>query len=135
VVTTTSTPWGFRCQLLRAHDGDSFWVLADLGFSCRAEVELRLDGVHAPELNQPGGHETAEFANGWLTANTDPVAGRTWPLWISVARTVTAEPGMRQSFTRYVATVWAFNRRDPSQSLNESLNQFLAGHPAWPTGF
>jgi hypothetical protein len=128
------TAWGFRCQLLRPHDGDSFWVLADLGFNCRAQVELRLDGVHAPELAQPGGHETTEFVNGWLTANTRPRA-RVWPLWISVVQTATTEPGMRQSFTRYVATVWPFDRREPGQSLNDLVNAFLTGHPEWPHGF
>jgi endonuclease YncB( thermonuclease family) len=132
-MAASARPWGFRAQITKPHDGDSFWVLADLGFSARAEVELRLDGVHAPELAQQGGPESTDFVNGWLAASMS--AGRRWPLWLEVAQTVTSEPGMRQSFTRYVATVWAFDQRGPGQSLNEATNAFLAGHPDWPSGF
>lgn len=132
-MATLVQPWGFRAQLSRPHDGDSFWVLADLGFGVRAEVELRLDGVHAPELSQQGGQETTDFVNGWLTANASP--GRRWPLWLEVVQTVTTEPGMRQSFTRYVAAVWAYEHRFTGQSLNDLTNAFLAGHPDWPHGF
>lgn len=96
-------------------------------------VELRLDGVHAPELDQQGGRETTDFVNGWMAANLGQ--GRRWPLWLDVVQTTTTEPGMRQSFTRYVATVWAFDRRGPGQSLNEVTSVFLAGHPDWPHGF
>jgi endonuclease YncB( thermonuclease family) len=133
MATTDDRPWGFRAQLARVHDGDSFWVLADLGFGCRAEFELRLDGVHAPELTEPGGRETTEFVNGWLSAQG--AAGRRWPLWLGVTQTTSFEPGMRQSFTRYVATVWAYEHRGPGQSVNELVNIFLSGHPEWPDGF
>lgn len=139
--TTSGTPWGFRGQLLKPHDGDSFWMTLDLGFHVHQEAELRLDGVHAPEIHplQPGGQETLDFVNGWMAGVMGRNQQRDWPFWISVTPTKSYEPAMDMSFTRYVATVWdatqAFNTYiDPDLSLNAAVNTFLSGHPEWPSG-
>jgi hypothetical protein len=127
------SPWSFRATLIRGHDGDSIFVLADLGFSVRAEVELRLKDVRAPELGQPGGQETTDFVNGWLAAKMDPTLR--WPFWIDVEMERTREPDMRMTFTRYVATIWPYSTtRDPVDSLNSVVKTFLSGHPEWPPG-
>lgn len=123
---------GFRAQLSRVHDGDSAFFLADLGFSVRAEVELRLTGVRAPELNQPGGRETTDFVNGWLAAGA--AGNRRWPFWIECLQTSAYEPDLKMTFTRYIATVWLFDQRGLEQSLNYHVNTFLSGHPEWPPG-
>lgn len=131
--TTSSVPWGFRARLVKVHDGDSVFVECDLGFSARHEAEIRLDAVHAPELVQAGGIETREYVSGWMAAHA--AHNRTWPFWIEVVMTTTYEPEMRQSFTRYVGTVWPFDQRNQSVlSLNYSVTVFLSGHPEWPAG-
>src|ERR1700761_6002411 len=115
---SSSTPaWPFRAFLTRPHDGDSFFVLADLGFSTRFEAELRLFGVRAPEIHpmQTGGQETLDFINGWF-AGVAKDGQRRWPLYVEVVATTTYEPQMDMSFTRYVATVWDYD--DRSTSLN-----------------
>jgi endonuclease YncB( thermonuclease family) len=132
IVTTSPELGRFRARLTREHDGDSFWVLADTWFGSRYEPELRLYGVHAPELGQPGGSEALAFVNAWLT--TANSSSRKWPLWIETVMTKTFEPDQRRTFTRYLATVWPFDRRTPAESLNLQLNQFLADHPEWPPG-
>jgi hypothetical protein len=139
-VITQSLPRGFRAALTRPHDGDSFWMLCDTGFDGRHEPELRLLDVHAPELSQPGGHETTSYVNGWLATHSDPT--RHWPFWVDVVRTRTFEPEMKTTFTRYVATVWQFDDNpDGTRSataglltLNTSVTLFLSGHPEWPSG-
>jgi hypothetical protein len=134
-VTTTSLPWGFRGSLTRPHDGDSFFVLFDTGFSGRAEVELRLKDVHAPELGTPGGRETTDYVNWWL-GKAAQASGRKWPLWADVEMTTTYEPDMRMTFTRYVATVYQFEERKDGwpYSLNAEVTVFLASHPEWGGG-
>lgn len=134
--TTTGVPWAFRAAVTRTHDGDSFFVMCDLGFSVRVEVELRLDGVHAPEIRpmQPGGQETTDFINGWLSAVSTREAKRRWPLWVVVTPTHTYEPEMDMTFVRYVATVWEYGKDATADSLNYAVNTFLSGHPEWPSG-
>jgi hypothetical protein len=133
-VTSSSLPWGFRAQLTREHDGDSFWMLCDTGFDGRHEPELRLAGVHAPEIHpvQPGAVDTLAFVNGWLVSVQANDPHRRWPFWVDVVMTSSFEPEMDESFTRFVATVWPFSNR--ATSLNEAVNTFLSGHPEWPSG-
>lgn len=135
-VVRRSLPWGFRAWgPTKAHDGDSFWMMCDSGFGQRYEPELRLDGVHAPEIRplQPGGAETAAFVNGWLAARS--TVTRRWPFWVEIIMETTFEPDMVQTFTRYVGTVWPYDRRgDPDGSLNAAVRLFLADHPEWGGG-
>ena len=82
----------------------------ELTLDVRHEAEIRLDGVHAPELVQAGGIETREYVSGWMAAHM--AKDRTWPFWVEVVMTTTYEPAMRQSFTRYVGTLWPFDQRN-----------------------
>jgi hypothetical protein len=141
---------GYRATMTKPHDGDSFWVLCDTGFSGRAEPELRLLDVHAPELRamrlpprgQPGGGETTSFVSDWMTVAEAQAwrDGVRWYLWVETVMTKVAEPTERQSFTRYLATVWriadhpALGPADPVLSLNHQITTFLSGHPDWPPG-
>lgn len=132
----TTPPRGFRAYLTREHDGDSLWVMCDTAGSHRWEPELRLLGVHAPELDEPGGTETTAFVNGWLrTAATHSAVPRRWPLWVETVLTKGYEPTMRMTFTRYLATVWRFEgQRVYDLSLNAAVTNFLADHPEWGPG-
>jgi endonuclease YncB( thermonuclease family) len=136
VASTTTPAWGFRAFLTKPHDGDSFWMMCDTGFGQRAEPELRLSGVHAPEIHplQPGGLETLDYVNGWLAAANSTTPARRWPFWVEVQMTTTFEPQMNESFTRYVAVVYPFDRRNYADSLNAAVNAFVVAHPDWPTG-
>jgi endonuclease YncB( thermonuclease family) len=124
----------YRAALARVIDGDSAMMLIDVGFSVRAEVEVRLLDVHAPERSQPGGAEATSFATDWFghVATIDP--GRRWPLLLQTVQTRVVEPTERRSFIRYVGTVWPVGTQAPESSLNWLLTQYLAGHPEWPSG-
>lgn len=144
---------GFRAYPSKTHDGDSFWVIADTGFNGRHEPELRLLDVHAPELDpvrlalpprdQPGGAEAGSFVNAWLASADAAVGEARWSLWVETVMVRSADPnaGERQTFTRYLATVWrlgdclAWGQGGPkSASLNHQVAFFLSGHPEWPPG-
>jgi endonuclease YncB( thermonuclease family) len=129
-----SEVFDYRCALVRPVDGDSLIVLADLGFHARQELEVRLLDVHAPELSQPGGRETADFANGWLASVAAGRPNRRWPFAISTVQTTVYEPETRMTFVRYLATVYPFERRESEASLNCAVTTFLSGHPEWPPG-
>jgi hypothetical protein len=124
----------YRAALSRVVDGDSAILLIDCGFSVRAEVEVRLLDVHAPERSQPGGAEATSFAAAWFdhVAAIDP--SRRWPLYVETQISRVVEPTERRSFIRYVGTVWPIGTQAPESSLNWLLAQFLAGHPEWPSG-
>jgi len=140
---------GYRAYLTKPHDGDSFWVMCDVGFGGRAEPELRLIDVHAPELDrmampprgQPGGKETTDFVNEWLAGAQNAAHPRRWYLWVETVMTATYEPGERMTFTRYLATVWRIvdcpiwgQGGAVNFSLNYQVGLYLSGHPEWPPG-
>lgn len=144
------TSWrGFRAYPSRAHDGDSFWVMADTGFGDRHEPELRLYDVGAPELVmrlprlfQPGGQETTEFVAEWMRQAAASQPGRRWFLSVGVGMTKTYEPNEKTTFRRYVATVfrydewpmpWATPPPDDRLSLNYAVRLYVAEN-GWPTG-
>lgn len=144
-------PRGFRATPTKVHDGDSFWVLVDTGFDGRHEPELRLLDVHAPELvrmalpprGQPGGAETARLVNAWLSDAAERAGEARWSLWVETYLVRSADPnaGERQTFTRYLATVWrlwdcpVWGSGGPVEaSLNYQVALFLSGHPEWPPG-
>jgi endonuclease YncB( thermonuclease family) len=121
----------YRAALSRVIDGDSAYLLVDVGFGARVEVEVRLVDVRAPERRQPGGPDTATFVSNWFTS---VASGRRWPLYVETQQTAVYEPTQRLTFTRYLATVWPFDQRGPDESLNALVRQYLSGHPEWPPG-
>lgn len=134
-------PRGYRAYRTKEHDGDSFWVMVDTGFGQRAEPELRLVDVTAPEVRpvEPGGVEATNFVNLWLAMAGADAPRRRWPLWVRTQMTSAYEPEMKQTFTRYLAWVSRINAAgdgpDPgSRSLNDEVSAMLAQHPDWGTG-
>jgi hypothetical protein len=142
---------GFRAYTTKLHDGDSFWVMADTGFGGRAEPELRLLDVHAPELDrmalppygQPGGAETTGYVTDWLM-RADALSGESrWSLWVETVMVRSGDPlaGERRTFARYLATVWRIGDCPTwgqggaaNFSLNYQVALYLSGHPEWPPG-
>lgn len=120
--------WDYRADLLRVIDGDTIVVLLDQGFHGRREEELRLVGVYAPELREPGGKECKEFVITWMSTYCSDIA---WPLLITTVKNTNIEPGERRSFTRYLANIRTINQ---SRNLNEDIIAFLSHHPEWGPG-
>lgn len=135
--------WEYRAALplnsteLRdvVHDGDTVKVLVDLGFDARIEKWIRLAGVRAPEVGQPGSTETWTFVATWLMnrAGFSAAAKRhlRWPLRITTEMTRTEEPTERTSFARYVGTIYDASG---GGSLNTAVDAYLLQHPEWPRG-
>lgn len=120
--------WEYRAALVRVHDADSAVLLLDTGMGGRQEEEVRLLGVSAPELSQPGGQESKAFTVAWF-------AGLTvlrWPLLVTTVPNSSREPAERRSFVRYLATV--ADLAVPYRVLNDALAEYLAGHPEWGSG-
>jgi hypothetical protein len=121
--------WDYRAALIKVTDGDTIVLLVDTGFHGRQEVELRLAGVSAPELSQPGGVETRTFVGDWLQAHSSPLMR--WPLRVQTQTNTNPEPIERRSFTRYIGWVHSFAT---GMSLNTSVTDFLNQHPEWGPG-
>jgi endonuclease YncB( thermonuclease family) len=56
----------YKAYLERVIDGDTLLVTIDLGFSLIKEQRLRLRGIDAPELGEPGGSASKRFVESEL---------------------------------------------------------------------
>jgi len=111
--------WDKRAKILDVHDGDTVTVLADSGRGITEEYVVRMLGVWAPELRQPGGVECRQFVVDWL-ARQGPVK---WPVVVTTARTSTDREVT--TFGRYVATITSL---DGTDNLNLAVMGFVAEH-------
>jgi hypothetical protein len=125
--------WDYRAALIKVTDGDTMVFLVDTGFHGRQEVELRLAGVNAPELSQPGGIETKTFVSEWLQNSSSLLSlpPMRWPLRVQTQINTNPEPIERRSFTRYIGWVHSFAT---GASLNTAIIDFLNQHPEWGPG-
>lgn len=88
--------WPFDVLAAEAVDGDTARVLCDCGFGIRFAFDLRLAGIDAPELGEPGGPE----AKAALQALLDRPG-----LVAVVHRRDTG--GYPRSFARWIGELWA----------------------------
>lgn len=58
--------WQYRCELIKAVDGDTVDVSVDLGFKTYRTTRIRLAGVDTPERGQPGFYEATQFVERWF---------------------------------------------------------------------
>ena len=58
--------WQYRCELIKAVDGDTVDVSIDLGFKTYRTTRIRLAGVDTPERGQPGFYEATQFVERWF---------------------------------------------------------------------
>jgi hypothetical protein len=121
--------WEYRAALTEILDGDTIRLWVDLGcFVGRHHMDVRLLGVSAPELRDPGGPETKDFVQAWMyTLNPD----LSWPMLINTQTTKVTEPTEKQSFTRYIADIRNITNGD---HLNAQLRHWLSQHPEWGGG-
>lgn len=89
--------WRFRARLVRVIDGDTVVVETDSGFNGRMQVHVRLQGVFAPELDEPGGPEAKARLESL-------VAGDGWNLRLETTRLKNGSEAT--SFARYVGRLW-----------------------------
>jgi len=102
--------WDRRAKLVRIHDGDTITVVLDQGFRDTKEIDLRLFGVHAPELKEVGGPETRDFVFDWFLPLSTKV---TWPFIVTTVRMPIADREMT-TLERYLGTV--------TDTINRNLN-------------
>lgn len=114
--------WDRRARIENVHDGDTVTAVLDQGFGDTKTIKVRLLGVYAPELTQPGGEATREFVNRWLTETAAPSS--TWTHTVTTARTVRSDTEVT-TLGRYVATVTSL---DGTRNLNAEVAEYVAAH-------
>lgn len=117
------------------HDADTVKLIWDQGTRDYTEQAVRLNGVRAPETTQQGFTQTRRFVMDWLAHRIGyPPYGpptRKWPLRLLTQPNTALEPKERESFTRWIGTVYDLVT---GECLNEDVNRYLAAHPEWPPG-
>lgn len=110
--------WDKRTAVLTVLDGDTLIVDLDQGFGDRKQITLRLYGVWAPELSQPGGKETKAFVERWV-AERKALSISSFPF---VCTTMRVRDGSHEvmTFARYVGTLDFAN-----ESLNLAIEDFV----------
>lgn len=101
------------------HDGDTIWLEIDRGFRDHSIRDLRLYGVFAPELSQPGGTDVRDFVTGWLRAEGD--GGNHWPFQVDSVR-VRDNSHEATTLERYLAIVWS---ADHTRCLNDDVTAYI----------
>lgn len=111
-------PYVYRAQLVRVIDGDTYDMIADLGFGLEhghasdVPFRVRLLGVNTPELrrgsveHRAAGRAATEYVRHWFTA----AGPKEWPLMIRTSKD--------DSFGRWLAEVW---RTGDSANLGDDL--------------
>ena len=110
--------WDRRAQILDVHDGDTLHAVLDQGFGDSKEITVRLLGVWAPELSQPGGPETRAFVKAWLDTHSAAPDGL---VVVTTARTPRSDKEV-VTLSRYVATVTSM---DGTENLNLAIMEFV----------
>jgi endonuclease YncB( thermonuclease family) len=111
-------PWLRRARLERVIDGDTYYMLIDLGYSTYGRHSIRLLGVDAPELfsgvpaEREKGREAREFAAAWFAEHSThtPVGQEDWPFIVRTEKDHT-------SFNRYVADIYCWEGHHLAQAL------------------
>lgn len=85
--------WKFRARLDRDVDGDTAWLIVDLGLRAMLQVEVRIADVNAPERGTPEGAAATAAANQWFADRTEEarLAKEKWPLEILTRKTEARE--------------------------------------------
>lgn len=68
------TDYMYAAKLDRVVDGDTVWLVVDLGFGVQVRLDFRLQGINAPELRgaaRQAGEASKAALQGLLTAGVD----------------------------------------------------------------
>lgn len=109
--------WDRRAEYVDNHDGDNATMILDQGFYDTKRIEVRLNGVWAPELKQPGGPDCQVFVRNWFHSRLIK------PRWNFVVWTTPMPRADRELKTldRYVANITSM---DPHDSLNSAIAMY-----------
>jgi hypothetical protein len=128
----------------RGDDGDTVLLVWDQGRDTHGEEAVRLSGVWAPELGEPGYQDAADYLHGLLASATQSAlkGGRRWPFHLFTEPNTATEPSERESFTRFIGELYILRVGfqspgwipDPDYSINRMMISFLASHPEWGKG-
>ncbi len=113
--------WPFDVQEAIAIDGDTAIVTCNLGFGVSQTFALRLAGISAPELGQPGGTEAHEAFSRWLVERT--------PLIAIVHRR--ASGAWVRSFARWVGDLRSGDGSDPPAAATMVAEGHAWSLPPW----
>lgn len=110
--------WEYRARIDRVVDGDTLYVIVDLGFRVTCHQALRLLYVDTPERGQPDFKLATETTADWVTEARlyAQLQNNDWPLRVRTAKS--------EKYGRWLAEVFDLQGR----SLNTMLA--LAGWPA-----
>lgn len=109
--------WRYRALPLKIIDGDTCTLLCDVGYGARYEVHLRIAGLNAPELNEPGGF-AARVRLATLLPTWSPGTG--WPLRVVSTQRETVVSEVR-SFERFVGDLYVCQPDGSLKNLKELL--------------
>lgn len=81
--------WKFRARLDREVDGDTAWLIVDLGLRAMLQVEVRIADINAPERGTPEGTAATAAAQAWFDARAEEarLAKEKWPVQILTRKT------------------------------------------------
>lgn len=129
-MTPDFTPYQYRARVDRVIDGDTVVCDIDLGFHVSAKQHIRLADINAPELFRGTSEERQA---GWSSKNAlqeiiDFSVMRQQSEWPFVLVT----EKNRQTFGRFVGTLWEIDRLEAHEST-ESINARMvdAGHATY----
>ena len=109
--------WDHRARIESVHDGDTVKVYQDDGREEFVSLNIRLFGTFAPELGDPGGPETRDYAAAWVKARS---VGE-WPFVVQMMRNK-SNTHEQATLGRYVAMVYT---SDLTECLNVAVSAFV----------
>lgn len=104
--------WDKRAEYLSNADGNTVKLVLDQGFGDTKLVTLRLLGIRAPEISDPGGPECQAFVEEWFNERTFDKS----PRWNFIATTSQIDED------RYAAVI---SDVDNQRTLNSALADFI----------
>ncbi len=101
-----AVPFRYRARPVALLDADTWRVLCDCGFGVRAEIDIRVAGVNAPELGTDAGADALGAVYGLLEDHAvwERVDAGAWPLRVETLRR--ASGAEVRSFARWVGRLW-----------------------------
>jgi hypothetical protein len=122
----------------KGDDGDTILFILSEGLDDMAERAVRMNLVLAPESYQMGGKESAAMLDMMCREIEDRarIKRKRWAFMVFTEPNTAPEPVERQSFSRYMGWVWAWDAPGftPEHSLNWQMAAFLKSHPEWGNG-
>lgn len=106
----------YRAGVGSVIDGDTLWVVIDLGFGETTHQKLRLRGIDAPEMNTPEGRQAREYLQKLLQGKK--------------MMTVTTSKKEKDKYDRYLADVFA-GKTYVNQAMLDAGCAVMAGSSAF----